>query len=161
MDLQNVASSVKIPVIRKDFIINEIQIDEARHYGASAILLIVRILTPDRLQNLLEYSHNLGMGVLVETHNREEVDLAVKIGAQAIGINTRDLDSFKIYPNIIQDLAKFIPKDRIKIGESGIQSREDWISLQGVVDGLLVGTQLMKSKDIEDSYNKLFRKNLS
>lgn len=154
-DLQSVARAVSIPVLRKDFILDEVQIDEARAYGASCILLIVRILEPPVLRRLLEYSQSLGMEVLVETHTSEEVKIALDAGAEIIGINTRDLDHFKIYPNLIAELAKEIPDDRIKIGESGIHSRADWENLDGVVDGLLIGSYFMKSHNIEKSYRDL------
>jgi indole-3-glycerol phosphate synthase len=104
----------------------------------------------------LEYAHSLGMGVLVETHNRKEVEIAVSVGAEAIGINTRDLDTFEIYPNLIQELAEFVPKDRIIIGESGIHSKADWQNLEGVVQGLLVGTYFMNAEDISLAYKNLF-----
>lgn len=155
-DLAKVSEAVQIPVIRKDFIIDPIQIDEARRNGASAILLIVRILEPDQLKNLLDYAHALGLGVLVETHNKQEVELAVSVGAQAIGINTRDLDTFEIYPKLIQELASLIPQDRIIIGESGIHSKSDWKDLEGVVQGLLVGTYFMNAEDISLAYKNLF-----
>lgn len=155
-DLAKVSEAVQIPVIRKDFIIDPIQIDEARRYGASAILLIVRILEPDQLKNLLDYAHALGLGVLVETHKKQEVELAVSVGAQAIGINTRDLDTFEIYPKLIQELASLIPQDRIIIGESGIHSKSDWQDLEGVVQGLLVGTYFMNAEDISLAYKNLF-----
>lgn len=155
-DLAKVSEAVQIPVIRKDFIIDPIQIDEARRNGASAILLIVRILEPDQLKNLLDYAHALGLGVLVETHNKQEVELAVSLGAQAIGINTRDLDTFEIYPKLIQELASLIPQDRIIIGESGIHSKSDWKDLEGVVQGLLVGTYFMNAEDISLAYKNLF-----
>ncbi|WCL51308.1 indole-3-glycerol phosphate synthase TrpC [Leptospira sp. GIMC2001] len=155
-DLQDVANAVNLPVIRKDFIIDKSQILEARAYSASAILLIVRILTEAQLQELYDYSMSLGMGVLVETHNREEVETALRIGADVIGINTRDLDHFKIYPKLIEELSDLIPKEKIRIGESGIHNRSDWENLQGKVDGFLVGSYFMKSPDIEKAYKDLF-----
>lgn len=154
-DLQNVSSAVSIPVLRKDFILDEVQIEEARAYGASCILLIVRILEPAVLKRLLEFSYSLGMDVLVETHTEEEVHIALDSGAEIIGINTRDLDHFKIYPDLIPKLAKIIPSDKIKIGESGIHNRSDWEPLNGIVDGLLIGSHFMKSPDIEKSYRDL------
>jgi indole-3-glycerol phosphate synthase len=156
-DVRKVSTSVKIPVIRKDFIIDELQIDEARAFGASAILLIVRILSPQELKRLHSYSKSLGMDVLVETHNRQEIDLAVDAGAEIIGINTRDLDNFQIYSNLVKELADSIPKGIVRIGESGIHSRSDWENLKGIVDGLLIGTYFMKSPNIEKAYTDLLK----
>lgn len=150
------ANEVNLPILRKDFIIDEIQIEEARAYGASAILLIVRILTPDRLGQLLKFSKSMGMDVLVETHNKEEILVGLDQGAEILGINTRDLDNFQIYPKLIEDLAGLIPADKIRIGESGIHTRSDWEHLKPLVDGFLVGSYFMKSQNIEKAYQDLF-----
>ena len=87
-DLQRVAASVNLPVIRKDFILHEKQIREAVRFGASAILLIVRILKPTQLKELLDYAYSLGLEVLVEIHTRKEAEIAVEVGSRIIGINT-------------------------------------------------------------------------
>jgi indole-3-glycerol phosphate synthase len=156
-DLQAVASVVSIPVIRKDFIIDEIQINEARHFGASAILLIVRILSPDRLKSLLNYSESLGMEVLVETHSSKEVEVALSSGARIIGINTRDLDTLQIVPSIVEELASIIPQDKIKVGESGVKSKNDLDEMFKHVNSALIGSYFMKSQNIEKAFFELIR----
>lgn len=153
--LQSVAESVKIPVIRKDFIIDELQIDEAYAYGASAILLIVRILTPSRLRELYQYAKKLGLGVLVETHTKEEVLTSIELDFEVIGINTRDLDTFAIHNELIFDLSKLIPKSKVIVGESGVSKDTNLLQYKGVVDSFLIGTYFMKSNDIELAYRSL------
>lgn len=146
-DLQNVSTNVAIPTLRKDFILEEIQIEEAKAYGASAVLLIVRILEPNQLQKLLRFANSLDLDVLVETHTREEVAMAIDAGATILGINTRDLDTFQLHPNLIHELSAEIPKGIWKVGESGIGSKKDYESFRGVVDSLLIGTYFMKSPE--------------
>ena len=109
LDLKNVSYSVKIPVLRKDFIIHRLQIQEARYMGASAILLIVRILNDLELRDLFNFAKSLGMDVLVETHTIEEARRAIELGADIIGINTRDLDTFTILPKVVSEIANYIP----------------------------------------------------
>ncbi|MCW7464297.1 indole-3-glycerol-phosphate synthase [Leptospira levettii] len=147
-DLQSVAHKVSVPVIRKDFILDPIQIDEAYAYGASAILLIVRILSPEQLKLLHEHATRLGLAVLVETHNQKEVDIALDMGASTIGINTRDLDTFQIHKNLIEQIAPKLDSSIIRVAESGIESFEDWQKYKGMIDSMLVGTFFMKSKNI-------------
>ncbi|TGL86057.1 indole-3-glycerol-phosphate synthase [Leptospira congkakensis] len=158
-DLKSVAESVSIPVIRKDFIIDPIQIDEAYSYGASAILLIVRILSPKDLTSLHKYAKSLGLSVLVETHNREEVKTALDAGATTIGINTRDLDTFEIHKNLIEEIAPELDSSIIRVAESGIESYADWQKYRGIVDSMLVGTYFMKSKDIASDFKSLLSGN--
>ncbi len=157
-DLEQVSRAVQIPVLRKDFILDRSQISEARANGASAVLLIVRILSPSTLRDLLNQTHDLGMGALVEVHTAKEVETALEAGAVAIGINTRDLDTFHINPELIPRLAPLIPADRIRIGESGMETPEDWKSLQGIVDGILVGSYFMKHTDIRTAYRNFLGK---
>ncbi|EKJ85479.1 indole-3-glycerol phosphate synthase TrpC [Leptospira meyeri] len=158
-DLSSVAESVSIPVIRKDFIIDPLQIDEAYSYGASAILLIVRILTPKELSSLHSFAKNLGLSVLVETHNKEEVKIALDSGATTIGINTRDLDTFQIHKNLIEEIAPELDESIIRVAESGIESFNDWQKYKGIVDSMLVGTYFMKSKDIAKDFRSLLSGN--
>ncbi|TGL72219.1 indole-3-glycerol-phosphate synthase [Leptospira jelokensis] len=154
-DLDSVARSVSLPVIRKDFILDPIQIDEAYAYGASAILLIVRILTPEQLRSLLAHAHGLGLSVLVETHNEREVNIALDAGATTIGINTRDLDTFEIHKNLIEEIAPKLDPSIIRVAESGIESYEDWQKYKGVIDSMLVGTFFMKSQNIKRDFHNL------
>ncbi|TGL33606.1 indole-3-glycerol-phosphate synthase [Leptospira perdikensis] len=154
-DLTSVAEAVEIPVIRKDFILDPLQIDEAYAFGASAILLIVRILSPKDLTSLHQHAKGLGLSVLVETHNKNEVKTALDSGATTIGINTRDLDTFEIHKNLIEDIASELDSSIIRVAESGIESYADWQKYKGIVDSMLVGTYFMKSKNIAKDFQSL------
>ncbi|MCW7494525.1 indole-3-glycerol-phosphate synthase [Leptospira sp. 2 VSF19] len=158
-DLASVSESVSIPVIRKDFIIDPLQIDEAYAYGASAILLIVRILTPKELTSLHSFAKSLGLSVLVETHNKQEVKIALDSGATTIGINTRDLDTFEIHKNLIEEIAPELDDSIIRVAESGIESFSDWQKYKGIIDSMLVGTYFMKSNDIAKDFRSLLSGN--
>ncbi|ACZ42159.1 Indole-3-glycerol-phosphate synthase [Thermobaculum terrenum ATCC BAA-798] len=151
-DLQSVSSQVGIPVLRKDFILDEYQVVESRANGADAILLIVRALTGDKLACLINAASELGMDALVEVHDEEDVDLALASGARLIGINNRDLESFHTTIEVTQRLAPYI-RDRtdsevLVISESGIFSRSDVESVQAAgADAVLVGEALVVSGD--------------
>lgn len=157
-DLKNVSEKIPLPVIRKDFIIHEKQISEARFYGASAILLIVRILEDSQMKDLLQFSHSLGMDVLVETHTKDEVDRALNAGAEIIGINTRDLDTFEIHPNLIEKIAPQIPNHILKVGESGIKNRTDYQDMIQHVHSVLIGTYFMQKNHITQGFQDLLSK---
>jgi len=153
--LKLVSEAVKIPVLRKDFIIDKLQIQEARYFGASAILLIARILTPPKLEELLEYAHSLHLEALVEIHTKEEAKMALDAGAKIIGINTRDLDTFQILPNVVAEISPSLPASIHRVGESGIQSSNDLKNMLKYADSVLVGTYFMKSGDIRMAYKEL------
>ena len=139
---------VKIPVLCKDFIIDEYQVYEARAYGADAILLICAILDQVQLQRLLKVAHDLHMRCLVEVHSSEEVERAIAAGAIVIGINSRDLVTFHMNPNLIRKLRPLIPKDHVVVAESGIHSNADARRLARYdVQAMLVGESLVKSQD--------------
>lgn len=147
--LREARAAVSIPVLRKDFIIDPLQVWEARAAGADAILLIVRILDDPLLADLGALARELGMGVLVETHTAEEIDRAVAAGAEVIGINSRDLDTFRTDLGIALSLAAKIPSDRIVVAESGIRSAEDVDRVgSGGGDAILVGESLMRQPDL-------------
>ena len=142
-------AAVSIPVLRKDFIIDEYQVCEARGAGADAVLLIVRILSDEQLAAYLALARALGMAALVETHDAEEVGRAVRSGADIIGINNRDLDTLAVDLATTEALAKEIPSGRVIVSESGIASREDVERLAACgVHAVLVGETLMKSEDV-------------
>jgi indole-3-glycerol phosphate synthase len=144
------------PLLRKDFIFDPYQIYESRAFGADALLLIVAILDPIKLQTLLELSHQLNLSCLVETHNKEEVGIAVASGARIIGINNRDLDTFEVDISTTQRLRAFIPADRIVVSESGIKTRNDVEAMKHWgVDAILVGETLMASQDIASMMKEL------
>ncbi|SMB90398.1 indole-3-glycerol phosphate synthase [Desulfonispora thiosulfatigenes DSM 11270] len=149
-DLTLVKANVNLPVLRKDFIIDPIQIYEALSLGADAILLIVAILTEKKLKEYMQIAADLGLDVLVEVHSREELAKALAVGAKIIGVNNRDLRSFQTDIKVTLNLAEFVPSDCILVSESGISSKDDLKRLQEVgVDAVLVGESLVKEKDIQ------------
>ena len=149
---------VKVPVLCKDFIIDEYQVYEARAYGADAILLICAILDQVQLQRLLKVAHDLRMGCLVEVHTSEEVQQAIAAGANVIGINSRDLVTFQMNPSLIRKLRPLIPKDRVVVAESGIHSSADARRLARYdVQAMLVGESLVTSQDIPAQIRTLLK----
>jgi len=147
-DLQEVARAVPIPVLRKDFILDELQIAEARGAGAAAVLLIVRALTLARLADLLGAARKLGLDALVEAHDARELDVALDAGAELIGINSRNLDDFHIDVAAAWGLIGRIPPDRVVIAESGMATEADVKRAAAAgADGVLIGTALSGSDD--------------
>jgi indole-3-glycerol phosphate synthase len=138
-----------VPLLRKDFILDEYQVYEARAAGADAVLLIVAILESKKLAELLDLSHQLGMKCLVETHDEYECEVAVNSGVRIIGINNRDLRTFTVDIETTGRLRQLIPSDRIVVSESGIKNRNDIERLKGWnIDAVLIGESLMASDDI-------------
>ena len=119
-DFDKVRAAVRIPVLRKDFIVTEYQIWEARAHGADLVLLIVAALDDVKLKSLLDLAHSLNMTVLVETHTREEIQRAINAGAKVIGINARNLKDLKVDVNKYNELAADLPDDVIRVAESGV-----------------------------------------
>jgi indole-3-glycerol phosphate synthase/phosphoribosylanthranilate isomerase len=147
--LTAIKNAVSIPVLRKDFIIDEYQVYEARAWGADLLLLICAILDDDQLQRLLNLTHELHMRALVEVHSPEEAQRAIKAGALIIGVNSRDLTTFKMNPYLIREIRQILPKDRFIIAESGIHSEADVRRLARYdVQAMLVGESLVLSSDI-------------
>ncbi len=148
-DIKKALADKPLPLLRKDFIFDPYQIYEARAFGADCLLLIVAILTPAKLLELLQLSHQLGMMCLVEVRNELEVEIAVKSGASIIGINNRDLATFKVDLTTTARLRSLIPSDRIVVSESGIKSRKHMEKLrEWGVDAALIGEALMSAPDI-------------
>lgn len=156
-DLKLARSVVEIPILRKDFVYDEFQIYEAKAVGADVILLIVAMLDDDKLLQLRQLAEDeLGLDALVEVHTREELDRAIKIGATLIGVNNRDLHSFKVSLDVSRELIKFAPKDTLMIAESGLVSREDILELKDLgYRGFLIGETLMRSGNAETELQKL------
>ena len=145
-DLKAVKKVVKIPVLRKDFIIDPWQVWETRAVGADAYLLIVAILQEGELCDLLELGRSLGMEPLVEVHSREELRRALGVGARIIGVNNRDLRDFRVSLETSLDLVDAIPEECIAVSESGLQSHEDMFRLSDAgFDAFLIGEHLMKN----------------
>jgi indole-3-glycerol phosphate synthase len=142
-DLRAAADRCALPLLRKDFIIDEVQILEARAAGASAVLLIVRILSQPRLEQLLRCAELLGLDALVEIHTEAELVMGLECGAKVIGVNSRDLDTFAIDVNTAWKLLAQVPVDRIAVAESGLARREDVArAAEAGADAVLIGTAL-------------------
>lgn len=156
-DLNAVAQAVSIPVLCKDFIIHEVQLDYAKAAGASVVLLIVAALTDEALQALHTYATNLGLEVLVEVHDVEELQRAVAIDAKIIGVNNRNLKTFEVSLETTRDIAAHVPSSNIAfISESGIWNEEDarFVAEAGA-KGVLVGESLMRSGDVQAALKAL------
>ena len=146
--LPRLKRAISLPILRKDFIIDEVQVREAFFYGADAILLIARILSQQQLEELFSMCRELGMTPLTEVHDKDDLDKALSCGAEIIGINNRDLDSFKVDMRTTLELAPLVPKNHILVSESGIENGGDLPDLKAAgVHAVLVGSALMKSKD--------------
>lgn len=146
-DLGSARDAVELPVLRKDFVIDGAQLVEARAAGADAVLLIVRILSAERLRELLAQTAELGMAALVEVHDARELERALDAGARVVGVNNRDLSTFITDLEVSVALASAVPADRLLVAESGIGSAADVDRLGGAgVDAVLVGETLMRSR---------------
>ena len=146
--LKEIASEVKIPVLRKDFVIDEYMIYEAKILGASAVLLICSILTEDTLKKYIKIADSLGLSALVEAHDEDEIKMALRAGARIIGVNNRNLKDFTVNINNSINLRKLVPEDIIFIAESGIKTSEDIEILRKAnVNAVLIGETLMRSED--------------
>jgi indole-3-glycerol phosphate synthase len=158
--LRQIRAAVKIPLLRKDFIIDERQILEAIEWGADAILLIVAILTDEQLQKFHSLAIEAGLAVLVEVHDEAELERALKVSPQLIGVNNRDLKTFTVDLATTEKLAGKIGaenlRNKILVAESGIHSRADVERLQKCgAKAILVGESLMKNGDIQTKVREL------
>ena len=165
-DLAAVRSAVNIPILRKDFMVDEYQIFEARAYGADIILLIVAALSDLQLSEYFALAKSLGMQVLVETHTLDEVERALLLDPEIIGVNARDLTTLKIDLDAFDRLAKAIPHGIVKVAESGISSLQDVISYRNSgAEAILVGEALVKDGDpaqmIQNFINRADTPNIS
>lgn len=155
-DLRAVRAACRLPAIRKDFTISEYQVFEAGAAGADAILLIVAILDAAQLRGFRELAREFGMAALVEVHDERELDLALQSGAEIVGVNNRDLHTFKVSLETSVGLAKRIPASIIRVSESGISNAGDIHRLMDAgFDAFLVGEYLMKSGDAARALREL------
>ena len=146
--LKEISENVDIPVLRKDFIVDEYMIWEAKALGASAVLLIVSILDIVQLKKFLDLAHDLGLSAIVEAHDGEEIMRALTVGAEIIGVNNRNLNDFTVDIENSISLRRCVSGDAIFISESGIKTKEDVTRLkENNVDAVLIGETLMKSDD--------------
>jgi indole-3-glycerol phosphate synthase len=147
-DLRSAAVVVSVPVLRKDFILDELQIVEARVAGAAAVLLIVRALSRERLAALLRTAAEHGLDALVEVHTAGELDRALEAGARLLGVNSRDLDTFRIDTDAAWQLLRRVPPDRVAVAESGMATVDDVVRARDHgADAVLIGTALSAAPD--------------
>lgn len=155
--LMEARAACNLPVIRKDFIVDPYQVVEARAINADCILLIAACLTDKKMSELNLLAHELGMDVLIEVHNRAELDRALEVPNRLIGINNRDLHTFEVKLEHTWDLLPFIPDDRLVITESGILNRDDVTRMQKrQVNAFLVGEAFMRADDPGQALQALF-----
>lgn len=154
--LRRISYRSKVPLLRKDFIIDEYQIYESRLWRADAILLIVSVLGGEKVANFIKLASDLGLDCLVEVHNEAELEEALRASADIVGINNRNLKDFTVDLNTTFHLLKFIPENKIVVSESGISTRDDVLSLEEKgVNAILVGEALMREADIQRKVEEL------
>ena len=153
--IQEITKEVKIPVLRKDFTVDEYMIYEAKILGASAVLLICSILEQEQLKAYQDLAWELGLSALVEAHTEEEIRMALSTGARVIGVNNRDLKTFQVDIKNSIRLRKMVPQDVLYVSESGIKTAEDIRALQeNHTNGVLIGETLMRSPDKKKMLDK-------
>lgn len=154
--LKEIAETVSIPCLRKDFTVDEYMIYEAKLLGAKAVLLICSILTPKQIESYLSLCDELGLSALVEAHDEEEVKLAVSCHARMIGVNNRNLKDFTVDTNTSQRLRHLIPDSVLYVSESGISSADEIKVLKEMgVNAVLIGEALMRATDKKEKLNQL------
>ena len=147
--LSEARNAVTLPVLRKDFMLDPYQVIEARALGADCILLIMAALSDDHAKELEDAAIELGMDVLVEVHNRDELDHGLKLKSKLIGVNNRNLKNMQVDISMTEELARHIPKDRILVSESGLYSAADLARISNVgANCFLVGEALMRQDDV-------------
>ena len=155
-DLAAVRAAVDIPVLRKDFIVSSYQLWEARAWGADLVLLIVAGLTQDALECLHERAESLGLSVLVEVHDAEEVQRALAAGARIIGVNSRDLRTLEVHRDQFAKVAPSIPDHIAKVAESGVRGPQDLLDYaKAGADAVLVGESLVTGANPRDAVHQL------
>lgn len=154
--LREIAETVSIPVLRKDFVVDEYMVYQAKVMGASAVLLICAILDDGQLHDFRQLAEALGMDALVEAHDEREAERAMRAGARVVGVNNRDLRDFSVDMGNSIRLRRMIPKDIAFVSESGIKTNDDVERLRGCgVDAVLIGETLMKAEDKKAALDEL------
>lgn len=154
--LREIADAVSIPCLRKDFTVDEYMIYEAKVLGAQAVLLICSILSSERIKEYIQICDTLGLSALVETHNEEEVESAIKAGARIIGVNNRNLKDFSVDTDNSRRLRELVPSDVVFIAESGVKGPQDIQALREIgVDAVLIGEALMRATDKKAKLDEL------
>jgi indole-3-glycerol phosphate synthase len=155
-DLEAARRSVSLPIIRKDFLVDPYQVAEARAWGADCVLIIMASSSDALAQELFSAAQDYGLDALVETHDEAEAMRALALGATMIGVNNRDLKSFKTSLETTARVARLMPRDRLLVSESGINRHEDLVRLKGDGAGaFLVGESLMRQADVETATRSL------
>lgn len=156
--IKKIKENISLPVLRKDFIIDEYQIYESVVAGADAILLISDLLTLDELKRFHALASSLNLDVLTEVHSEEDISKALAAGVDIIGINNRDLHTFKVDIGVTQRLIRLIPQNKIKVSESGIKSYEDVMFLKSMgLNAVLIGEAFMEADDIGAKMRDIIR----
>ena len=154
--LKEIASIVSIPCLRKDFIVDEYMIYEAKVLGASAVLLICSILSEEQIKSYISICDELGLSALVETHDENEVQTALNVGARIIGVNNRNLKDFSVDTDNSRRLREQIPRDVLFVSESGVSCAEDVAKLREIgADAVLIGETLMRAFDKKAKLDEL------
>jgi indole-3-glycerol phosphate synthase len=155
--LKQARAACALPVLRKDFIVDPYQVLESRAMGADCVLLIAAALEPEQMRDLEAYAHSLGLAVLVEVHNGEELDAALTLSTPLIGINNRNLRTFEVTLDTTLDLLERIPPERIIVTESGILSKDDVTRLRDAdVHTFLVGEAFMRADNPGEALSAMF-----
>ena len=155
-DLQQARSAVSLPVLRKDFTVSVRDVCDARIMGADCILLIAAALTRSELAEFYNFASDLGLDVLVEVHDENELTVAIECGATLIGVNQRDLHTFEVDHQRALRMAAMMPANVIRVAESGVKTRDDARSLRDAgYDAVLVGESLVTASDISKSVREL------
>ncbi|EJL66991.1 indole-3-glycerol phosphate synthase TrpC [Flavobacterium sp. CF136] len=158
-DLLLARASVNIPLLRKEFIVDEYQILEAKAFGADLILLIAAVLTREEIKSLSEFAKKLGLEVLLEVHNQEELEKSIMPTLDMIGVNNRNLKTFEVSLDFSKQLAAQIPNDFVKVSESGISSIEAIAELRPYgYNGFLIGENFMKTDDAGQAAKEFINK---
>jgi len=156
LHLFSVKQIVNIPILRKDFIIDEYQLYESRAFGADALLLIASLLDAKQISQFLKITRSLGMEALLEVHDEEDLEKVLSTPAEIIGINNRNLKDFTVDLNVTKNLRKKIPQEKIVVSESGIKTRDDVLLLKNTgINAILIGQVLLESEDIGKKLEEL------
>lgn len=158
-DLIAVKETIDLPVLNKDFIIDEVQIDRAYLEGADVILLIAASLPEDRLKELYQHAEKRDLEILFEVHNEAELEIAQRIGSRLIGVNNRDLKTFTVDLGVTEQLAQLIDHKReILVSESGLKTTEDVVRVKEAgARAILVGETLMRASDLQQTFREILK----
>jgi indole-3-glycerol phosphate synthase len=158
-DLIAVRSAIELPVLRKDFIVSDYQVYESRIIGSDLLLLIVAALTKSRLKDYFQLATELGMQVLVEVHDLEELESAIEIGSKIIGVNCRNLKTLELHPETFEIILPRVPNTVLKVAESGISTRAQVEKIESLgADAILVGESLVKAGNPVHTIKKLLNR---